>query len=1098
VKPARAAREVDDADDLPSLLIPPERPQPQGEATARLDHVGERLVRSYLWATAAAFALFAAVLAVSPGTSIGPTWPVSALCAAVAVASGLAALLCRRWPRPMGVAGGLFALLGIGGAAVGLGWGPAAPAIGFAALHAALAMALTTLRGGLLVTGVALATVALLATGQHLGWYPATGSATGLPLVVLVQSLLILSAAAGGWLAARLVVGATRATDEREQRFRGLLRISADAYWELDAALRLTAVTTERSGRPARSADAAIGSIPWELPTFVCDPDVLDGLQADLGARQSFRDLPIAWRTRDGLQHFLVSGEPRFGRGGVFQGYWGVARDVTATLEAQHALLRTEARYHDLFVSIPNALVLHRDGRIVDANPAAVTLFGYHDLQEMVGELLLDSYEPGESCELARERSRQLQSLPPGESLPVAEFRLEAPGGRIIRVRATGVAVETDRGPAVLSIYVNDTERQAAEDAVRRSEALLSHLVASSPDVITLTEMDTGRYAMVNRSFERLTGWPADDVIGRTALDIGIWHAAEDRQRFVQQVRSDGRVQDMVVRFQRRDGSTVPMLISGARFRVDRSEYLVINARDMTEIERQRLEIEAILENASLGIALTRDQVFQMVNPAFEAMLGWPGGSIIGQPGTVVWPSRAAYAEIGATIGPRLANGEQVEIECDIRRRDGSTFLCRMLARAVDPSHPSRGGTIWVVEDITERRRLDEALARARDAAEAASRAKSAFLANTSHELRTPLNGLLGLAQLARTPGLDEVRRGTYLDQIVDSARSLADIVSDILDLSKIEAGRLTVESTPFDLEALLGSLERGYAALAAGRGLRLKLQAEPGLGRVQGDALRVRQILTNYLGNALKFTERGDVQLRARRVGSDRVRFEVLDTGPGIDAAAQARLFKPFTQADQSTTRRYGGTGLGLSICRELASLMGGEVGVLSRPGDGSCFWAELPLPAAPEDVDAPLPQLDPTATHGAHVLMVDDNEVNMMVAVAQLEQAGVRVGQAVDGRQALDAVAAAEAEGDPYDLVLMDLQMPVLSGYEVTTELRRRYTVEQLPIVAHTAAALVSVREQALAAGMNDFLPKPTPVELLRTAVARWARRRSQPAGH
>jgi PAS domain S-box-containing protein len=511
----------------------------------------------------------------------------------------------------------------------------------------------------------------------------------------------------------------------------------------------------------------------------------------------------------------------------------------------------------------------------------------------------------------------------------------------------------------------------------------------------------------------------------------------------------------------------------------------------MSAVERHRLETEAILENASLGIALTRDQAFQMVNPAFEAMLGWPDGSIVGQPGAVVWPSVEAYREIGERIGPKLAAGEQIEVECEVRRRDGSTFLCRMLARAVDPSHPSRGGTIWVVEDITEKRRLDEALARARDAAEAASQAKSAFLANTSHELRTPLNGLLGLAQLARTPGLDTGRRDAYLEQIVDSARSLAEIVSDILDLSKIEAGRLTLESAAFDLGLLLASLQRGYATLAAGRGLALHLQAEPGLGVVSGDALRVRQILTNYIGNALKFTERGEVRLVARRLDAACVRFEVCDTGPGIDAATQARLFQPFMQADQSTTRRYGGTGLGLSICRELATLMDGEVGVESQPGQGSCFWAELPLPAAAAAPAAAVAEADPAAALGAHVLLVDDNEVNMLVAVAQLEQVGVRVGQAADGRQALDAVAAAEAAGDPYDLVMMDLQMPGLSGYEVTAELRRLHSAQSLPIIAHTAAALVSERESALAAGMNDFLPKPTDIAQLRAMVARWVRR-------
>lgn len=1083
--------DADDRDELPSLLMPAARTARRGDGMARLDAVVVRLASVCLWATAVVFGLFTALLVWMPAPP--PSAATAAgVCAGVVLGEALAAALAPRWPQPMVVAGGLLALLGIAVTASSLGMGAAAPAIGLAALHAALAMALAGLRGGSAVAGSALLLVWLLALGQHRGWFAASGPDTPLALIVLVQSLLVVLAAAGGWLAARLVVGATRAADEREQRFRGLLRISADAYWELDAALRLSAVTTERSGRPAQSGGEALGAVPWELPAFVCDPEVLDGLQAELGARQAFRDVPIAWQARDGLKHFLISGEPRLGRGGVFLGYWGVARDVSETLQAQDALLRTEARYHDLFVSIPNALVLHRDGRIIDANPAAVDLFGYDDLQGIQGSKLLDVYEPGESRELARRRAQQLQAMPPGEALPVSEFRLQRPGGRLAIVRATGVAVETERGPAVLSIYVNDTERHAAEEAVRRSEALLSHLVASSPDVITLTELDSGRYAMVNRRFESLTGWTAEEVIGRTSAEIGIWDAAETRRRFVHQVRAVGRVQDMPVRFRRRDGSPVPMLVSGARFSADRSDYLVINARDMTDIERHRLETEAILENASLGIALTRERTFQMVNPAFEAMLGWSDGSIVGQPTSVALPSEAAYQDVAARIAPALERGEQVEVECEIRRRDGSTFLCRILARAVDPSHPSRGGTIWVIDDITEKRRMDEALARARDAAEAANLAKSAFLANTSHELRTPLNGLLGLAQLAREPGLDEARRTTYLEQIVDSARTLAEIVSDILDLSKIEAGRLSIESTAFDLGALLQTLERDHAALAAERGLRLRLQADGDIGHVVGDALRVRQVLTNFLGNALKFTERGDVQLLARRVNALRVRFEVLDTGPGIDAATQARLFKPFTQADQSTTRRYGGTGLGLSICRELASLMGGEVGVISRPGDGSCFWAELPLPEAVAVPAAPPPPPpDPAATQGAHVLLVDDNLVNMMVAAAQLEQAGVRVGQAVDGRQALDAVAAARAAGDPYHLVVMDLQMPGLSGYEVTAELRREHSAEQLPIVAHSAAAMLGEREAALAAGMNDFLPKPTRAEQLCEMVARWARR-------
>jgi CheY-like chemotaxis protein len=404
---------------------------------------------------------------------------------------------------------------------------------------------------------------------------------------------------------------------------------------------------------------------------------------------------------------------------------------------------------------------------------------------------------------------------------------------------------------------------------------------------------------------------------------------------------------------------------------------------------------------------------------------------------------------------------------------------------------------VWIVEDVTERRQFEAALARARDDAEAANRAKSAFLANTSHELRTPLNGLLGLARLARDADMPEAQRQQYLAQLEDSAQSLAAIISDILDLSKIEAGHLHVDAAPFDLDALLKSLARTYRTLAEPRGLQLLLEIEPTLGPgVHGDALRVRQIVTNYVANAIKFTERGFVRLSARRLsGADGLlRLECEDTGPGIAPDVLPELFKPFTQADQSTTRRFGGTGLGLSICRELAMLMGGQVGVSSQLGLGSRFWADLPL--APSDVPIPLPPPEAAAQAaaaaaaaaalaGLRVLLVEDNAVNMLVATATLERWGVHVTQAVDGAEAL---AALDAAPRPFDVVLMDVQMPGMSGHEATLALRGRSAGRQVPVIALTAAALVSEREQALASGMVDFLTKPIDAERLRAALLRW----------
>jgi PAS domain S-box-containing protein len=639
----------------------------------------------------------------------------------------------------------------------------------------------------------------------------------------------------------------------------------------------------------------------------------------------------------------------------------------------------------------------------------------------------------------------------------------------------------------VLSIFVDDTERKKAEDAVRRSEAMLSHLVATSPDVITLTDLQTGRYAMVNRTFEHKTGYSATDVVGRTSMELGVWRRPQDRERFVASIRELGQVQDMPTEFATKAGGTLSMLVSGARFAMDRREYLVINARDVSEAERERLQREAILQNASIGIAVTRDQRFVLTNPRFEQMYGWPSGALVGQAGRVVWDSDDDYQRIGALLGPALARGEAAEIEIQARRFDGSTFLGRVTGKAIDPTHPAKGGTIWIVEDITERRQVEQALARARDAAEAANRAKSAFLANTSHELRTPLNGLIGLARLAAASDTSEASRQQYLLQICDTAQGLSSLITDILDLSKIEAGKLELEAVPFDLDELLRGMQRAYATSAEAKSIALRL--DPSAmheGWVLGDKLRVRQILSNYLGNALKFTAQGEVRLLARRLDTERVRFEVHDTGPGIDEATQSRLFRPFTQADESTTRRYGGSGLGLSICRELATLMGGEVGVHSLPGQGSCFWAELPLPATNE----PQPDLQGDAPlratlEGVSVLMVEDNPVNMLIAVAMLEKWGVRITQATDGQQAVEAVKRRAQNGALFDAVLMDVQMPLMSGHEATRVLRRDYSPERLPIIALTAAALVSEREQALAAGMNDFLTKPIDPDRLRQAL-------------
>ena len=953
----------------------PEAPQARPGPAAQPSHAAlagwhVRLQR-FSFAAAAVVSLAGALMVVLvPGLDPALRPGGAALFAAVGLLS-LAGLAVP--PRHAGVA--MTAVLTAAVAAICVqavtsGWGPAAPGLAFPGLFVCILCVAASARLGAALaaaSALAVALVGMVALGSS-GADPAAHAA-----LLGGHWLLIAIGLAAGWLLARMQGRFLRTAEDREQRFVRLLALATDAYWETDARGRLVAVEDQR-GPGAGALPVPLGRVPWEEPPLRCEAQVLDALLAAFGAQRPFRELVVGWQPEgQPLRSFAISGEPRFDDSGGFIGYWGVARDITAELQARRALDATEARYQALFRRIPDAIVLHRAGTVFDANPAALALLGDEELSSLAGANLLAAYADGDSRERARRSFEWLESQPLGVAGAVADYTRGPAPGRRQAVRASEGRGETGHGPAPLTIFVDDTERKAAEEALRRSEGTLSHLVATSPEVITLTELDTGRYAMVNRTFEQVTGYAAAEVVGRLAVEVGIWVDPADREAFVRRLREQGSVHDVPARLRAKDGRVISMLVSGARFAMEGRDYLVVNARDVTQTERERLEREAILEAASVGIAVTRDDRFVLVNPAFEHMLGWPRGSLAGHGVTALGPATPGEGA-EANFGPCLGAGEAVEFERLIERRGGGQFLARVVGRAIDAAHPAHGGTVWLVEDVTERRRFEQQLARARDQAEAASRAKSAFLANMSHELRTPLNGIIGLARLARDPAVDEDKRRLYLDQVLETSRSLADIISDILDLQKIEAGKLRLQMARFEVGAILRSLQRLYQTLADAHGLALVFDTAPeAAGLVLGDELRVRQIVGNYLSNAVKFTARGEVRVVTRRIDGERVRFEVHDTGPGIAVDVQAELFKPFSQADASTTRRFGGTGLGLSICHELAALMGGRVGVLSEPGRGSLFWAELPLPALRGPAPAPAPEApaDAGELRGTQVLL-------------------------------------------------------------------------------------------------------------------------------
>ena len=641
------------------------------------------------------------------------------------------------------------------------------------------------------------------------------------------------------------------------------------------------------------------------------------------------------------------------------------------------------------------------------------------------------------------------------------------------------------------------TAAQRAEQASLRAAEMLARVVAMSPDIITLTEFDSGRCVMVNDSFCRLLNRSRESAVGHSVIELGVWRHPADRTQILQSLSEQRPVQDRLIDFVTGQGQILPLLISATRFEIDGMSYLLFNGREVSEAGRVRQELSAILANASVGIAFSRHQRFVLVNALFEQMHGWPTGALGGKPLSSLWNSPSDAQAIQSALDQAMAAGVPMDLHCQSLRRDGSRFDARIRAQAMDRSAWADSGTIWIVEDVTEALRAQQELARAHDAANAANQAKSAFLANTSHELRTPLNGVLGLARLARRPDLAPERLQHYLQLINDSAEQLNGIISDILDMAKVEAGKLQTTAAPFSLTALLNSLAQTHAALAAEQALGFEAAVDPALPVwVMGDGLRVRQVLTNFLHNAFKFCDRGSVRLVANKLRGDWVRIEVHDTGPGIAPEVQARLFEPFTQGDASTTRRFGGTGLGLSICRDLAGLLGGHVGLQSQLGQGSCFFVELPLPPAPAPApttaatataSASAPRRRPDRLHGARVLLVEDNSVNLLIGTALLQEWGVQVTTAADGAQALLAVAQAQAADQMFQAVLMDLQMPGMGGLEATRHLRERYSAAELPVIALTAAGSESDRAQVEATGMTDFLTKPVHGDQLRGALLR-----------
>ena len=524
-----------------------------------------------------------------------------------------------------------------------------------------------------------------------------------------------------------------------------------------------------------------------------------------------------------------------------------------------------------------------------------------------------------------------------------------------------------------------------------------------------------------------------------------------------------------------RQGKPICILIAK-----DISEQVL--AQEQLRVSEQRLRV---LTDSARDVVWTMNPLGEVtyVSPAVEQLRGITPEQALKQTvdETLTPASRDRSIQYFVDVATAIQKGiapPQFRSELEYWRHDGSTFWTEVLAFPLMGANGALVEVLGVSRDISERRQYEDSLRQAREVAEKSNAAKTEFLAHISHEIRTPMSAILSLTDLVLNTPLDDQQRA-WLNKSKSAGRLLLGIINDILDLSKLEHGKLELAALPFDLQSVLQQISDLVSDTCASKGLCYEVVIDPDVPmHLVGDAQRLAQVLLNLVGNAIKFTEQGHVRLQVRRSACAdalaHLRFEVQDSGIGLESQLQAKVFDGFVQGDNEQTRLHGGTGLGLLICKRLTEKMGGEVGVVSKVGHGSTFWFTVQLPVSqvgavktPVSVQA---SDSPALAQGARVLLVEDNPSMRGILSQLLELAGVHVALAENGEDAIRMVNAAR-----YDLVLMDMQMPVMGGLEATRLIRQNPVHQQLPIVALTAGGFMEDRDHCFEAGMNDYLMKP-----------------------
>ena len=787
----------------------------------------------------------------------------------------------------------------------------------------------------------------------------------------------------------------------------------------------------------------------------------------------------------------------------------GAVQDITAQIRAEQAIRESEERFRS-FAQLAPVGICRTDprGRCLYVNQRWCEITGRSEA-ETLGENWGAAVHPQDHRGIFKVWASMVKS---GQETAL-EFRFLHPDGRVAWVAAATVPLRDAQGgiSGYLGSVTDITAAKAAKVAMEESETRFRNAFEFAGIGTAIVDLE-GRWVKVNKALSDILGYAESDLLGKTFLDITYRDDVDLDPRHVEDLLTGAlQLYRTEKRYVHRLGHPVwtRLTVSLVRDAAGAPAHFVSQIEDITarkRLEEALQESQARLSNTFRSVAeglIVYDASGRIVecNLAAERILGLTRAQLLNH--SAFETNLRLVREDGSPFPNHERPGQmtvrtgqaQRDVVVGVYRPDQVLTWVSVNSEPIFDSYGQVHSVVVSLADITNRKALEENLARARDRALEASQLKSAFLANMSHEIRTPMNGIIGMASLLMDTSLDRHQR--EMGRVIQtSAESLLTIINDILDFSKIEAGKMRIELTGLEMRPLVEETIQLFAPQAKAKGVRLTGDFDRRLeGPVLGDSGRLRQVLLNLVGNAVKFTARGEVAIGVLCV-EDRatekvIRFEIRDTGIGISPAAQRQLFQSFVQADGSATRRFGGTGLGLAISRQLVELMGGQIGLISEEDHGSTFWVNLTLAKADA---AAIPVRPAMATAKPnHVpltgrllfLVAEDHEPNQMVVGGFLAKLGHQVNFAANGEEALRMLAL-----KPYDVVLMDCQMPEMDGYTATQRIRAGAVPgcsPTIPIVALTAYAMPSDRLKCVEAGMDDYLTKPLRVDELQAALLR-----------